>query len=68
MDRIFLLLIFLFSLNKIAVAKDNNFSPDNLFHIDQMNSHNKDFALYFKGRENSILARGETEIWLNLKF
>ena len=30
-----------------------------------MNSHNKDFALYFKGRENSILARGETENYIN---
>jgi predicted RND superfamily exporter protein len=58
-SRIFLLIISLFFLNKIAIAKDNEFLPDNLFHIDQMNSHNKNFALYFKGRENSILARGE---------
>ena len=65
MNRIFLLIIFLFSLNKIAIAKDDNFSPDNLFHIDQMNSHNKEFALYFKGRENSILARGENENYIN---
>jgi hypothetical protein len=64
-SRIFLLIVILFSLNKIAIAQDNNFSPDNLFHIDQMNSHNKDFALYFKGRENSILARGENEIYIN---
>ena len=65
MSRIFLLIVFLFSLNKIAIAKDNEFSPDDLFHIDQMNSHNKDFALYFKGRENSILARGENENYIN---
>ena len=65
MNRIFLLVIFLFSLNKIAIAKDNEFSPDVLFHIDKMNSHNKDFALYFKGRENSILARGESENYIN---
>ena len=64
MSRIFLLIIILFSLNKIAIAQYNKFSPNNLFHIDQMNSHNKDFALYFKGRENSILARGETKITL----
>ena len=50
-----------FSLNKIAIANDNEFLADDLFHIDQMNSHNKDFALYFKGREKSILARGETD-------
>jgi len=64
-SRIFLLIIILFSLNKIAIAQDNKFSPNNLFHIYQMNSHNKDFALYFKGRENSILARGETENYIN---
>ena len=65
MSRIFILFIFLVSLNKIAVAKDNKLSPDDLFHIDKMNSHNKDFALYFKGREKSILARGETENYIN---
>ena len=65
MSKIFLLIIILFSLNKIAIAQDNKFSPDNLFHIDQMNSHNKDFVLYFKGREKSILARGETENYIN---
>ena len=65
MSRVFLLIIFLLSLNKIAIAQDNEFSPENLFHIDKMNSHNKDFALYFKGRENSILARGETENYIN---
>ena len=30
-----------------------------------MNSHNKNFALYFKGREKSILARGENENYIN---
>ena len=65
MNRIFLLIVFLFSLNKIAIAKDNEFSPDDLFHIDQMNSHNKDFALYFKGREHSVLTRGENTNYIN---
>ena len=36
MSKIFLLIIILFSLNKIAIAQDNKFSPDNLFHIDQI--------------------------------
>ena len=54
-----------FSLNKIAIANDNEFLADDLFHIDQMNSHNKDFALYFKGREKSILTRGETDNYIN---
>jgi len=65
MSRIFLLIVLFFSLSNPSKAKDNEFSPDNLFHIDQMNSHNKNFALYFKGREKSILARGETENYIN---
>ncbi len=65
MFRKILLIIFIFSLNKIAIAKDNEFVVDDLFYIDQMNSHNKNFALYFKGREKSILARGETSNYIN---
>jgi hypothetical protein len=64
-SKILLLIIFLLSLNKIANAKDNEFFADDLFHIDRMNSHNKNFALYFKGRDKSILARGETENYIN---
>ena len=65
MSKIIFLIVFLFSINNIAIAKDNKFLADDLFHIDQMNSHNKDFALYFKGREKSILAKGETSNYLN---
>ena len=65
MIRKILIIIFAFLLNKIALAKDNEFLADDLFHIDQMNSHNKNFALYFKGREKSILSRGETENYIN---
>ena len=65
MRRIFLVFIFIFSFNAISSAKDDRFLVDDLFHIDQMNSHNKNFALYFKGREKSILARGETENYIN---
>ena len=65
MRRIFLLIIFIFFLKNVVSAKDNEFLADDLFHIDHMNSHNKNFALYFKGREKSILARGETENYIN---
>ena len=65
MSRIILLIIFVFSLSKNSLANENEFLVDNLFHIDHMNSHNKDFALYFKGREKSILARGETSNYIN---
>ncbi len=65
MNRIIVLFVFLFSLNNTVIAEDNEFFVDDLFYIDQMNSHNKNFALYFKGREKSILARGETENYIN---
>ena len=65
MRTIFLLIIFFLSLKNVVSAKDYEFFADDLFHIDHMNSHNKNFALYFKGREKSILARGETNNYIN---
>ena len=60
---IFFILYIIF-INKVN-SKDNSFSPDDLFHIDHMDSHNKEFTLYFKGREKSILARGEDSNYIN---
>ena len=65
MKKFFLLLIILLSFKSFTFSKENESVIDNLFHIDQMNSHNKNFALYFKGREKSILARGETSNYIN---
>ena len=48
-----------------AYSQDEFFQPDDLFHIDHMDSHNKEFSLYFKGREKSILARGENDNYIN---
>tara|TARA_B100000945_G_C20278166_1_gene547291 strand:- start:323 stop:886 length:564 start_codon:yes stop_codon:yes gene_type:complete len=58
------LIIFLISSNNVF-SKDDSFFPDDLFYIDHMNSHNENFALYFKGREKSILARGEDSNYIN---
>ena len=65
MKRTSILLFFYFIFVNNVFSKDNSFSPDDLFHIDHMNSHNKKFALYFKGREKSILARGEDSNYIN---
>ena len=65
MKNLFLLLIFLFSFNNFLNAKENLASIDSLFHIDQMNSHNENFALYFKTREKAVLARGENSNYIN---
>ena len=65
MKFIFLTLILLINLIQISVAKDNEYNVDDLFHIDQMNSYNDNFALYFKSREKSVLARGEISNYIN---
>jgi hypothetical protein len=65
MKNFFLVFIVLFSLNNFSNAKENLASIDSLFHIDQMNSHNENFALYFKTREKAVLARGENSNYIN---
>ena len=57
----FLLIIF----NKFSLATENSFSTDNLFHIDQMDAHKKNFALFFKVRPKAVLAKGENSNYIN---
>ena len=65
MKKIFLLFFILLSFKNFTFAKDSEFIVDNLFYIDQMNSYNDNFALYFKVREKAILARGENSNYIN---
>ena len=65
MRNFFLIIFFNFILINFVYSQDKFFQPDDLFHIDQMESHNKEFTLYFKGREKSILARGEESNYIN---
>ena len=65
MKKVFLAFFLLLNLIQNTVAKDNEFTVDDLFHIDQMNSYNNNFALYFKTREKSVLARGEVSNYIN---
>ena len=65
MKKLSLLLILFFIFTAKAYSQDKYFQPDDLFYIDQMDSHNKDFSLYFKVREKSILARGENQNYIN---
>jgi len=56
------LIVTLFTLIFISssvIAENTGSSVNSLFHIGQMNSHDKNFSLYFKTREKAILARGE---------
>ena len=65
MKKNILLVLILLFFKSLGFAQDNNSNVDSLFHIDQMNSHNKNFALYFKTREKAILARGESSNYIN---
>ena len=60
-----LIIFLLLSFQQSSFAEDNEFKVDDLFYIDQMNSHNDDYALYFKTREKAILARGENNNYIN---
>ena len=65
MKKTFLFVLILLFLKNLAIAKDEVSVVDNLFHIDQMNSHNENFALYFKTREKAILAIGDESNYIN---
>ena len=65
MKKILLVFIIFLSFKNFVSAQENKLLVDNLFHIDQMNSHNESFALYFKTREKPILARGENSNYIN---
>jgi hypothetical protein len=56
------LIVTLFTLIFISnsvIAENTESSVNSLFHIGQMNSYNKHFALFFKTRDKAVLARGE---------
>ena len=65
MKKLYLFIFILLSFETFSSANENLSSVDNLFHIDQMNSHNESFALYFKTREKAILAKGEDSNYIN---
>ena len=56
----FLVLIFIFSLfSQNSNSEVPNSKVDDIFYIGKMDSHNKNFVLFFKTREKSVLAKGE---------
>ena len=59
MSKLIINLFLLIFISISSLAENFESSADNLFHIGQMNSHDKNFSLYFKTREKAILARGE---------
>ena len=65
MKKLFIFIFFTFLISGYSFSKENLSSIENLFFIDQMNSHDKNFALYFKTREKAILAKGEVSNYIN---
>ena len=57
--KVTIIIIFLLSFIQNSNSENNLASVDNIFHIGKMDSHNKNFVLFFKTREKAILARGE---------
>ena len=65
MKKLFTCIFFTFLISGSSFSKENLSSIENLFFIDQMNSHDENFALYFKPREKAILAKGEVSNYIN---
>ena len=59
MKKFIIISFYLIFISGSVIAENIESSANNLFHIGQMNSHNKNFALFFKTRDKAILARGE---------
>ena len=57
--KILIIFILLFSLIKNSNSETNLSNINEIFHIGKMDSHNKDFILFFKTREKAVLAKGE---------
>ena len=65
MKKLFIYIFLTFLISGTSFSKENLSSIENLFFIDQMNSHDENFALYFKPREKAILAKGEASNYIN---
>ncbi len=59
MKKFIITSFYLIFISSSVIAENIESSANTLFHIGQMNSHNKNFALFFKTRDKAILARGE---------
>ena len=59
MKKLIVTLFTLIFISNSVIAENTESSANNLFHIGQMNSYDKHFALFFKTRDKAVLARGE---------
>ena len=59
MKKLIITLFTLIFISSSVIAENTKSSVNSLFHIGQMNSYDKHFALFFKTRDKAVLARGE---------
>ena len=59
MKKLIVTLFTLIFISNSVIAENTESSVNSLFHIGQMNSYDKHFALFFKTRNKAVLARGE---------
>ena len=56
MKKFIITSFYLIFISSSVIAENIESSANTFFHIGQMNSHNKSFALFFKTRNKAILA------------
>ncbi|MDC0395583.1 hypothetical protein OAM18_01170 [Candidatus Pelagibacter sp.] len=59
MKKFIVTLFTLIFISNSVIAENTESSFNSLFHIGQMNSYDKHFALFFKTRDKAVLARGK---------
>ena len=59
MNKFIIVLFTLILFSNYSLAESQESSVENFFYIGKMNSHDKNFTLYFKTRDKAVLARGE---------
>ena len=57
--KVITVIIFLLSFIQNSNSENNVANVDDIFYVGKMDSHNKNFVLFFKTREKAILAKGE---------
>ena len=57
--KVTIITILLLSFIQSSSSENNLVSVGDIFHIGKMDSHNKNFVLFFKTREKATLSKGE---------
>ena len=64
MHKFIIALFTLILFSNSSLAKNPDSFAENFFYIGKMNSHDKNFTLYFKTRDKAVLARGKNSNYI----